>query len=87
LIWYLDLGRIAVYARNDEALHNIYMTPAEAVVIAEAIARLPDLVPTAKAKAGRTLGNSSRLGLEHCITGTPEEPHRLSSFGVVSQRY
>ena len=32
-----------VYARADEALHNIYMTPAEAVVIAEAIARLPEL--------------------------------------------
>lgn len=32
-----------VYARNDEALRNIYMTPAEAIVIAEAIARLPEL--------------------------------------------
>ena len=34
-----------VYASKDEALHNIYMTPAEAVVIAEAIARLPELPP------------------------------------------
>ena len=36
-----------VYARNDEALRSSYMTHAEAVVIAEAIARLPEL-----AKAG-----------------------------------
>jgi hypothetical protein len=30
-----------VYARKDEALRSSYMTPAEAVVIAEAIAKLP----------------------------------------------
>jgi hypothetical protein len=30
-----------VYARKDEALRSSYMTHAEAVVIAEAIARLP----------------------------------------------
>jgi hypothetical protein len=32
-----------VYARKDEALRSSYMTHAEAVVIAEAIARLPDM--------------------------------------------
>jgi len=32
-----------VYARTDEALRSRYMTHAEAVVIAEAIAKLPDL--------------------------------------------
>jgi len=32
-----------VYARTDEALRSSYMTHAEAVVIAEAIAKLPDL--------------------------------------------
>ena len=31
-----------VYARNDEALRSSYMTHAEAVVIAEAIAKLPE---------------------------------------------
>jgi hypothetical protein len=33
-----------VYARKDEALRGSYMTNAEAVVIAEAIAKLPNLV-------------------------------------------
>jgi hypothetical protein len=32
-----------VYARTDEALRSSYMTHAEAIVIADAIARLPDL--------------------------------------------
>jgi hypothetical protein len=32
-----------VYARNDEALRSSYMRYAEAVVIAEAIAKLPEL--------------------------------------------
>ena len=32
-----------VYARKDEALRSSYMTHAEAAVIAEAIARLPDV--------------------------------------------
>ena len=32
-----------VYARNDEALRSSYMTHAEAVVIAEAIAGFPEL--------------------------------------------
>jgi hypothetical protein len=32
-----------VYARKDEALRSSYMSYAEAVVIAEAIARLPEL--------------------------------------------
>ena len=32
-----------VYARKDEALRSSYMTHAEAVVIAEAIARLPEV--------------------------------------------
>ena len=32
-----------VYARNESALRNQYMTHAEAVVIAEAIAKLPDI--------------------------------------------
>ena len=35
-----------VCARVDEALHSIYMTPAEDVVIAEAIAKLPGLPTT-----------------------------------------
>ena len=30
-----------VYARNDAALHGEYLTPAEALVIAEEIAKLP----------------------------------------------
>jgi hypothetical protein len=34
-----------VYARKGDTLHNIYMTPAEVVVIAEAIARLKELAP------------------------------------------
>jgi hypothetical protein len=32
-----------VYARKDEGLRSSYMTHAEAVVIAEAIAKLPEL--------------------------------------------
>ena len=32
-----------VYARSDPALHDQYLTPAEALVIAEAIAKLPEL--------------------------------------------
>jgi hypothetical protein len=32
-----------VYAHNDEALRSSYMTHAEAMVIAEAIARVPEL--------------------------------------------
>jgi hypothetical protein len=32
-----------VYARTDSALRNQYMTPAEALVIAEQIAKLPEL--------------------------------------------
>jgi hypothetical protein len=32
-----------VYARKDEALRSSYMTHSEAVVIGEAITRLPDL--------------------------------------------
>jgi hypothetical protein len=32
-----------VYARKDKALRSSYMTHAEAVVIADAIARLPEL--------------------------------------------
>jgi hypothetical protein len=32
-----------VYARKDEALRSSYMTHAEAVVIAEAIAKLPEI--------------------------------------------
>jgi hypothetical protein len=36
-------GRHFVHARKNEALRSNYMTHAEAVVIAEAIARLPDL--------------------------------------------
>jgi hypothetical protein len=35
-----------VYARKDEALRSSYMTHAEAVVIAEAIAKLPELLTT-----------------------------------------
>ena len=37
-----------VYARNDNALRNQYMTPAEALVIAEQIARLPELTRGAR---------------------------------------
>jgi hypothetical protein len=37
-----------VYARKDGALRSSYMTPAEAVVIAEAIARVPDLLTSDK---------------------------------------
>jgi hypothetical protein len=33
-----------IYARKDEALRSSYMMHTEAVVIAEAIARVPDLV-------------------------------------------
>ena len=33
----------SVYAHNDEALRSSYMTHAEAMVIAEAIARVPEL--------------------------------------------
>jgi len=32
-----------IYPREDEALRNVYMTPAEAVAIAQAIAKLPEL--------------------------------------------
>jgi hypothetical protein len=32
-----------IYPREDEALRGVYMTPAEAVAIAEAIAKLPEL--------------------------------------------
>jgi hypothetical protein len=35
-----------VYARKDEALRSRYMTHAEVVVIAEAIAKLPELAQT-----------------------------------------
>jgi hypothetical protein len=35
-----------VYARKDKALRSSYMTHAEAVVIAEAIAKLPELAQT-----------------------------------------
>jgi hypothetical protein len=37
-----------VYARKDEALRSSYMTHAEAVVIAEAIARVPNLLASGK---------------------------------------
>ena len=37
-----------VYARKDEALRSSYMTHAEAVVIAEAIARVPALLTSGK---------------------------------------
>jgi hypothetical protein len=40
-----------VYARKDEALRGSYMTHAEAVVIAEAIASLPDLANRTPAEA------------------------------------
>jgi hypothetical protein len=37
-----------VYARKDEALRSSYMSPAEAVVVAEVIATLPDLAAAKK---------------------------------------
>jgi hypothetical protein len=37
-----------VYARKDEALRSSYMSPAEAVTIAKAIARLPELASSSR---------------------------------------
>ena len=38
-----------VYARKDEALRNQYLTPAEALVIAQQLAKLPDLAKDQRA--------------------------------------
>ena len=38
-----DFSICYVYARKDEALSSSYMTHAEAVVVAETIAKLPEL--------------------------------------------
>jgi len=33
-----------VYARNDAALHDKYLTPAEALTMAEAISKVPSMI-------------------------------------------